>query len=141
MLKNRPSAILSVIIPAYIFLWSIVLIVIYGDGDAAAHSHAISRILANHLWILVLLIPVSLVIMMKHLLRNCAFTQTQMAYLSGIGTMSVGLNLMWLFGANNYDLLARNIWIVQLSYLVMLGLLPLLAAVLALWTSNRIRHG
>ena len=141
MLKNRPSAILSVIIPAYIFLWSIVLMVIFGDGDAAAHTHAISRVLANHLWILVLLIPVSLVIMMKHLLRDCVLTQTQMVYLSGIGAVFVGLNLVWLLAASNYDLLARDIWIVQLSYLVMQGLLPLLAAVLALWTSNRIRHG
>lgn len=141
MLKNRPSAILSVIIPAYIFLWSIVLMVIFGDGDAAAHTHAISRVLANHLWILVLLIPVSLVIMMKHLLRDCVLTQTQMVYLSGIGAVFVGLNLVWLFAASNYDLLARDIWVVQLSYLVMHGLLPLLAAVLALWTSNRIRHG
>jgi len=77
----------------------------------------------------------------KHLLRDCVLTQTQMAYLSGIGAVFVGLNFPWLFGANNYDLLARDIWIVQLSYLVMQGLLPLLAAVLALWTSNRIRHG
>ncbi|MFT4816366.1 MAG: hypothetical protein ACJA1Q_001233 [Pseudohongiellaceae bacterium] len=141
ILKNRPTAIFSVIVPAYIFLWSILLMAIYGDGDAAAHSHAISRVLANHLWILVLLIPVSLVIMMKHLLRDCVLTQTQMVYLSGIGAVFVGLNFVWLFAANNYDLLARDIWIVQLSYLVMQGLLPLLAAVLALWTSNRIRHG
>jgi hypothetical protein len=53
----------------------------------------------------------------------------------------VGLNFAWLFGANNYDLLARDIWIVKLSYLVMQGLLPLLAVVLALWASDRIGHG
>ncbi|PCI81407.1 MAG: hypothetical protein COB20_01810 [SAR86 cluster bacterium] len=141
MLYSRPTAIVVAIVPAYIFLWAIVLMVIYGDGDAAAHSHAVSRVFANHLWILVLLIPVSLVIMMRHLLHNCVLTQTQMITLSGIGVVFVGLNFAWLFGANNYDLLARDIWIVQLSYLVMQGLLPLLAAVLALWTSNRIRHG
>ena len=79
--------------------------------------------------------------MMKHLLRDRVLTQTQMVYLSGIGAVFVGLNLVWLFAASNYDLLARDIWMVQLSYLVMQGLLPLLAAVLTLWTSNRIRHG
>jgi hypothetical protein len=141
ILKNRPTAILSVIVPAYVFLWSILLMTIYGDSDAAAHSHAISRVLANHLWILVLAIPVSLVIMMKHLLRESVLTQKQMTYLSGIGAVFVGLNFAWLFAANNYDVLAKNIWVVQLSYLVMQGLLPLLAVVLALWTSNKIRHG
>jgi len=141
MLYSRPAAIVSAIVPTYIFLWSIVLMVIYGDGDAAAHDHAISRIFANHLWILVLLIPVSLVIMMRQLMRDCVLTQTQMIYLSGIGAVFAELNFAWLFSANNFDLLAHDIWIVQLSYLVMQGLLPLLAAVLALWTSNRIRHG
>jgi hypothetical protein len=68
-------------------------------------------------------------------------TRTQMIYLSGIGAVLVGLNIAWLVSANNFDVLARDIWIVQMSYLVMQGLLPLLAAVLALWTSNRIRHG
>jgi hypothetical protein len=141
MLYSRPSAIVAVIICVYIFLWSIVLMTIYGDSDAAAHVHAINRAFANHLWILVLLIPVSLVIMMRHLLRECVLTRTQMIYLSGIGAVLVGLNIAWLVSANNFDVLARDIWIVHLSYLVMQGLLPLLAAVLALWTSNRIRHG
>ncbi len=139
MLHSRPFAIGSAVVPAYIFLWSILLKVIY--GDVAAHSDAINRVLANHLWILVLAIPVSLVVMMKQLLRESVLTQTQMIYLSGVGAVFAGLNFAWLFGANNYDVLAQDIWEVQLAYLVMQGLLPLLSAVLALWTSNRIRHG
>lgn len=141
MLHGKLSAIVVAIVPAYIFLWSIVLLVIYRDGEAAAYSGAISQVFANHLWILVLLIPVSLVTMMKHLLRECVLTQTQLTYLSGIGAVFVGLNFAWLFDTNNYDVLAQDIWAVQMSYLVMQGLLPLLAAVLALWTSNKIRHG
>jgi len=141
MLHSKPSVIVAAIVPAYIFLWAIVLMTIYGDEETAAHSHAISRVLANHLWVLVLLIPVSLAIMMRHLLRDSVLTQIQMIYLSVIGAVLVGLNFAWLFGANNYDVLAQDIWEVQLAYLVMQGLLPLLAAVLALWTSNKIRHG
>jgi len=139
-LYSKPAAIASALIPAYIFLWTIALRMVYGDGAAAEHTQAINRVVANHLWIVVLLIPISLVIMMKHLLRECVLTQTQMVYLSGIGAVFVGLNFVWLFAANNYDVLAQDIWVVQLSYLVMQGLLPLLAAVLALWTSNKIRH-
>ncbi|MBL4728490.1 MAG: hypothetical protein JKY40_03940 [Gammaproteobacteria bacterium] len=140
ILYNKPTAIVSAIVAVYIFLWSILLMAIYGDGEAAAYNHAINRVFANHLWILVMLIPASLIVMMKHLLRERVLTQTQMIYLSGIGAVFAGLNFAWLFGTNNYGLLNQDIWIVQLSYLVMQGLLPLLATVLALWTSNRIRH-
>ena len=141
ILYNKLTSILVAAVLIYIFLWSVSLMALYGDADAETFDQIVRKVFANHLWLLVLSIPISLVVMMRQLLRDCVLTKTQMTYLSGIGAVLVGLNFLWLFGANNYDVLAQDIWEVQLAYLVMQGLLPLLAAVLALWTSNRIRHG
>ena len=51
------------------------------------------------------------------------------------------LNMIWLFDTDHYGMLGRDIWVVQMSYLMTQGLLPLLAVILALWSSNKIRHG
>ncbi len=141
MLHNRPFAIGIAFVPAYIFLWSISLMGFYGSENPETYNQAIDTVFANHLWILVLLIPVSLVIMLRDLLQDQMLSQTQMLRLLTVGIVLAGLNLIWLFDASHYDVLGRDIWLVQLSYLVVQGFLPLLAAVLALWTSNRIRHG
>lgn len=141
MLHNRLAAIAAAIVPVYIFLWSILLMALYGDGDVDAYDQAVETVFANHLWLLVLSIPVSGVVMLRDILRDQVLTQTQMLYLLIIGLVPAGLNLAWLLDGDHYDVLERDIWIVQLSCLVMLGLLPLLAAVLALWTSNKVRHG
>lgn len=141
MLRNRAATIGATIIPIYIFLWSISLMAIYGNGDADAHNQAIDTVFANHLWILILLIPVALVIMLRDLLRESVITETHMLYILATGLVIVGLYLIWLFAGDHYAVLDRDLGVVQLGYLVMQSLLPLLAVVLALWTSNKIRHG
>ena len=141
MMHNKPFTIGIASVPVYIFLWSLTLMALYENGDPDAYNQAIDTVSANHLWILVLLIPGSLVIMLRDLLRDQVLTQTQLLCIVTLGLVLAGLNLLWLFGGDHYDVLGQEIWAVQLSYLVMQGLLPLLAAVLALWTSNKIRHG
>ena len=112
----------------------------YGSENVDAYDQAIDTVFANHLWLLVLLIPVSAAIMLRDLLQDQVLTQAQMRLMLAIGIIIAGLNLIWLFDADYYGMLGRDIRGVQISYLVTQGLLPLLAAVLALWTSNKIRH-
>jgi hypothetical protein len=140
MLHNKPFAIAIACVPAYIFLWSILLMGFYGSENADAYNQAIDTVFSNHLWILVLLIPASLAFMLHGLLRDQTLTWTQLLSLLTIGLMIAALNLIWLFGANYYAVLELNIRSAQLGYLVIQSLLPTLAAVLALWTSNKIRH-
>ena len=79
--------------------------------------------------------------MLRDLLQDQVLTQAQMWRMLTIGIVIAGLNLIWLFDADHYGILGRDIWVVQMSYLVTQGLLPLLAVILALWSSNKIRHG
>jgi len=141
MLHNRLFSIGIAFVPAYIFLWSVSLMGFYGSENEGAYNQAIDAIFANHLWLLVLLIPVSGVIMLRDLLQDQVLTQAQMWRMLTIGIVIAGLNLIWLFDADHYGILGRDIWVVQMSYLVTQGLLPLLAVILALWSSNKIRHG
>jgi len=140
MLYSKPATVITALVPAYIFLWSIVLMMLYGDRDAHAYNQAIDTVFANHLWIAILLIPVSGLIMSRDLLHDRVLSPVHMLYLLGIGLAIEGLNFAWLFDADHYGVLDRDIWVAQLSYLMMQGLLPLLAVILALWTSNKIRH-
>jgi hypothetical protein len=140
MLHSRPFAIAIAFVPAYIFLWSVSLMGYYGSENVDAYDQAIDTVFANHLWLLVLLIPVSAAIMLRDLLQDQVLTQAQMRLMLAIGIIIAGLNLIWLFDADYYGMLGRDIRGAQISYLVTQGLLPLLAAVLALWTSNKIRH-
>ncbi len=78
--------------------------------------------------------------MSRDLLHDRVLSPVHMLYLLGIGLAIEGLNFAWLFDADHYGVLDRDIWVAQLSYLMMQGLLPLLAVILALWTSNKIRH-
>lgn len=141
MLRNRPFTIAITLVPAYIFLWSIALMGFYGSENAAAYNQAIDSVFANHLWIPVLLIPASGALMLRHLLRDEVLTQAQMMCLLAPGTGIAALNLLWLFGADYYDVLELELGAAQLAFLIVLGLLPLLAAVLALWSCHKIRHG
>ena len=140
MLHSRPFAIAIAFVPAYIFLWSVSLMGYYGSENVDAYDQAIDTVFANHLWLLVLLIPVSAAIMLRDLLQDQVLTQAQMRLMLAIGIIIAGLNLIWLFDADYYGMRGRDIRGAQISYLVTQGLLPLLAAVLALWTSNKIRH-
>lgn len=141
MLHNKPFAIGIAFVPTYIFIWSISLMGFYGSENAGAYNQAIDTVFANHLWLLVVLIPVSLVVMLRDLLRDMVLTQAQMLPILAIGTVIAGLNMIWLFAGDYYDVLGLELTAAQLSYLVIQGILPLLAAVLALWTNNKIRHG
>lgn len=140
MLYNKPFAIAIACVPAYIFLWSIALMGFYGSENAGAYNRTLDTVFANHLWILVLLIPASGVFMLRDLIRDQVLTQTQVLYLLGLGLLIAALNLVWLFDADYYGVLALDILPAQLGYLVVQSLLPALAAVLALWTSYKIRH-
>ena len=138
MLHSRKIAMGITAICVYVFLLSNGLIAFYKGVEFNPTADAVAR---GHLWILIVLIPVGMALMFRGLLQEWVINKTQMMWLLAIGTLLQGLNLIWLFGANNYDALNADISIAQLGYLIMQGFLPLLAAVFALWTANKIRHG
>mgnify|MGYP000633674715 CR=1 FL=1 len=81
----------------------------YGSENVDAYDQAIDTVFANHLWLLVLLIPVSAAIMLRDLLQDQVLTQAQMRLMLAIGIIIAGLNLIWLFDADYYGMRGRDI--------------------------------
>jgi len=102
---------------------------------------ALEQVARGHLWLVVLLIPLAIAFMLRELLADWVISRTQLCWMLVVGLALQGLNLIWLFGSANYGALDLQIGASALSYLVVQGLIPLLAITLSLWTSNRIRHG
>ncbi len=139
MLNPRKISIFLTVIPLYGFLLAIFLAVILGENEN--YDSLLDSVMRNHLWLVVFLVPVSIATMLRELLRDWVITSRQMAVLLIAGTGFQCLNLVWLFGANNYGALQVGIGVAEIGYLIIQGFFPLLTAILVLWTGNRIRHG
>jgi len=139
MLQSKKMSIGLLLISAYIFLVATGLSALFGNLKDSYVLQA--SVFQSHLWIVIFFIPTSIIIMSRSLLKNGVISAKGTMLLAVMALLVQVLNLTWLFGANNYDVLQLDISAAHLSYLSMQGFLPLLAAIFALWTSDRIRHG
>ncbi len=139
MLQSRKMSIGISVIPAYIFLVVIFLLMFLGDRDDFYLIQ--DAVFQKHLWVIVFLIPAGIIFLSQSLLRVGVLSTQELIWVLALGVLVQVLNLIWLFGPNNYNVMELGLSITKISYLVMQGFLPLLAVTLALWTSDRIRHG
>jgi len=138
MLQSKKMSITVTALAIYTFLLVNGLIAFTNEGE---FNRVLDSVARAHLWIVISLIPLGIVAMLRKLLRGCVIDRTQLLWMCGIGATIQLLNLVWLFGANNYDAMNIDITLTLLSYFIAQGFLPLFAAALALWTSDKIRHG
>jgi hypothetical protein len=139
MLHDRKVAIGIALGCAYVFLVVNGLTALFGQGEDS--DRILDAVARSHLWILILSIPLATVFMLRRLILDCVINKSLLKWMLVIGFALQGLNLLWLFGASNYDALNLDITTTTLSYLMVQGFLPLLAVVFALWTTHKIRHG
>ena len=139
MLHSRRSAIGLAGAAAYAFLLTTVLDILVSEADD--FIRLLDTALLLHAWILLLAIPIAMVKIFRDLLLDCVITTQQMAWLIAAALIPFALNCSWLYSSSHFDALNSDLGITALSYLTLQGAFPMLAAIAALWTSNRLRHG
>jgi len=143
MLHSRRMAIACALIAVYLFLIANGLPAFFRENEA--YNLMVVTVIKIHLWIVILLIPLATISMIRGLLVDGVINKALLSSMLTIGFIFQGLNLLWLYGANNtlpinmtgFSYLAMT----GFSYLAMQGFLPLLAVVFALWTTHKSRHG
>lgn len=139
MLQGRKTAICCGILFSYIFV--LVNGVSFLIDEEAQSDLTLSAIASGHLWIVIFLIPAAIVSIMRYLLEGEIIDRGLLAKMLAFGGVAQGLNLTWLYSVNYYNALNHDLSTTILSYLTAQGFLPLLALALAIWTTDKIRHG
>lgn len=138
MLYSRWTAIGLSVFSLYAFL--VVTAIDMAVDEAADVFRIIDSTVTAHAWILLLAIPIGIVKMLRDLLHDWVITKSQLIMLFTAATVPASLNLVWVISPSHFDGLSKDLGMTALCYLVILGIFPLLAAILSLWTSNRLRH-